>query len=135
MTTHTEPEQEVREKLASILPPEYNQAAMWNEDMHPFTKLDFPIVLARQEGGTSDNVIRRHNVTVYLFSKANYDLSDLLPTRDNAALCVRTLLTDYTTDSIIDIEPITDVNGPYQTGQNRVMYQFTVSCKSNFKRV
>lgn len=132
--THKEPEQEVREKLVALLTG-YKEASMWKEDSWPFTQLTDKIILTRQEGSPSDNIIRRHNVTVMIFSPANYEGADQLAARNDAAYCVRALLTDYTTDSIIDIEPIMDVSGPYLTGQNRVMYQFTVSCKSNFKRI
>src|SRR5690606_34929894 len=129
----SEPSDEIRAQAVALLTG-YLPADMWREDVSPFA-LDNKIVLTRQEGGISDNVIRRHNVTVMVFTGINATNAERKQALDDASLLLRYFLTNYTTDSIIDIEPVVDVSGPFQTGQNRYLYQFTVSTKSNFMRV
>lgn len=128
-----EPADEIRQACISRLPT-YYPADIWQEDASPFN-LDNPIILTRQEGGISDNVIRRHNVTVMVFTSQNSGNRERQEARNDASELLRYFLTNYTTDSIMDIEPVADISGPFQTAQNRYLYQFTVSTKSNFMRV
>lgn len=122
----TRPSDLIRTKIITEVLPNYLPAMIWDESAAPFTSLDNSIFLSRQAGQSADEDIRELIVECWLFSKTNASNANVSALFDDATAAMSHLLTDYTAGGIFGISVIEDVTGPFQTGQNRKFYRFTV---------
>jgi len=122
----TRPADDIRMLLINEVLTGYLPAIQWNEDESPFTLSGDKILLTRQSGQASDEDIRELIVECWLFSKVNATKSDLNNLFNDATAAMAYTLTNYAVGSIIGISVIEDVTGPFNTGQNRKFFRFTL---------
>lgn len=117
----------VRDFLVANIATDYLPTSMWQEDRAPFTERDNKIIYVRQEGRPVDAMIREHDLTVYMFSKAKATGADLQALRDEIEATVLYVKdTNFEVNDNLLLSLSKDLSGPYRNGQDRYFYQFNL---------
>jgi hypothetical protein len=120
----------VRQFIVDNVATGYSQAAMWQEDQFPFNNANDKIILTKQDGRAVDAMIREHSVDVLMFSVQNSDGADLDALYDDAEAALAYVKSNFIVNEDLKFTITQDLSGPYQTGQNRYFYRFTLKTYS-----
>lgn len=105
----------------------YNPAPSWGENKGAF-QIDEPIIYCRQDGRPGSGITRNVSVDVYLFTKLNATLQNMSDTYNDAIESLEYLTRNPRIDEYCIIGNISDVQGEYYTGQNRIYYRLSIPC-------
>ena len=99
---------------------------MWQEDQFPFNNANDKIILTKQDGRAVDAMIREHSVDILMFSVQNSGGAELSALYDEAESAVQYIKQNFIVNDDLKFTITQDLSGPYQTGQNRYFYRFSV---------
>lgn len=111
---------------------DYVQSNFDAVDRFPFNNPDAKILLTRQDGApTILDAVRVHTVLFQMYTRQNAEGSDHNTLINEALAAYEYLRANPAVNDDTRIRTLQDVTGPFYTGQNRIMYQFSYEVYSD----
>ena len=116
----------VRSYIITNSATQYKPALMWDDGKAPFDSLSDKVLLCRQEGKSVDAYVRRHDIEVLMFTKANAEASDLDTLLDDAESALEYVKANFKLNDDLMLSISRDITAPYLSTQGRYFVRFNI---------